>query len=55
MPFMSWVHERADVQQVKYMSDEVQVVFEATPLFTEKVRKRVEELDGKFGPVHKTQ
>jgi GTP-binding protein HflX len=55
MPFMSWVHERADVQQVKFMSDAVQVVFEANPLFTEKVRKRVEELDGKFGPVHKTQ
>jgi GTP-binding protein HflX len=55
MPFMSWVHERADVQKVKFMSDAVQVVFEANPLFMEKVRKRVEELDGKFGPVHKTQ
>ena len=53
MPFMSWVHERADVQTVKFMSDHVQVVFEANPLFAEKVRKRVEELDGKFGTVHK--
>jgi GTP-binding protein HflX len=53
MPFMSWVHERADVQEVKFMSDSVQVVFEANPLFTEKVRKRVEELDGKFGTAHK--
>ena len=55
MPFMSWVHERADVQKVKFMSDSVQVTFEANPLFTEKVRKRVEELDGKFGTIHKVQ
>jgi GTP-binding protein HflX len=55
MPFMSWVHERADVQEVKFMSASVQVTFEAPPLFVEKVRKRVEELDGKFGTVHKIQ
>jgi GTP-binding protein HflX len=55
MPFMSWVHERADVQKVKFMSNSVQVSFEANPLFTEKVRKRVEELDGKFGTIHKIQ
>jgi GTP-binding protein HflX len=55
MPFMSWVHERADVQKVKFMSNSVQVIFEANPLFTEKVRKRVEELNGKFGTIHKLQ
>ena len=55
MPFMSWVHENADVQKVKFMRNSVQVIFEATPLFTEKVRKRVEELDGKFDTIHKTQ
>jgi len=55
MPFMSWVHERADVQTVKFMSDSVQVTFEANPLFAEKVRKRVEKLDGKFGTAHKIQ
>ncbi len=55
MPFMSWVHERANVQKVKYLNNSVQVVFEANPLFTEKVRKRVEELDGKFGAIHKIQ
>jgi GTP-binding protein HflX len=55
MPFMSWVHERADVQKVKFMSSAVQVIFEASPLFTEKIRKRVEELDGKFGAIHKIQ
>jgi hypothetical protein len=30
----------------------VQVVFEATPSFAEHVRKRVEELDGKFEANH---
>ena len=55
MSFMSWVHETADVQTVKFMSDSVQVTFEANPLFSEKVRKRVEELDGKFGTIQKVQ
>jgi GTP-binding protein HflX len=55
MPFMSWVHEGADVHKVKYMSDSVHVNFEADPLFTEKVRKRVEELDGKFETAHRIQ
>jgi len=55
MPFMSWVHERTDVQEVKFMSNSVKVVFEANPLFTEKVRKRVEELDGKFETIHEVQ
>jgi GTP-binding protein HflX len=55
MPFMSWVHESANVQKVKFMSSAVQVIFEANPLFTEKIRKRVEELDGKFGTIHKIQ
>jgi len=48
MPFISWVHEKADVQKASFMGNFVQVVFEAKPLFAEKVRKRVEELDGKF-------
>ena len=48
MSFMSWVHESADVKEAKFMSDSVEVTFEANPLFAEKVRKRVEELDGKF-------
>ena len=55
MPFMSWVYEGANVQKVNFMSSTVQVVFEANPLFTEKIRKRVEELDGKFRTIHKTQ
>ena len=55
MSFMSWVHESADVKDAKFMSDSVEVTFEANPLFAEKVRKRVEELDGKFEANSNTQ
>ena len=55
MPFMSWVHENADVKEAKFMGDSVQVTFEANPAFAEKIRKRVEELDGKFGTNPHTQ
>jgi GTP-binding protein HflX len=55
MQFMSWVHESADVKEVKFMSDSVHVIFEANPLFAEKIRKRVEKLDGKFGTNAPTQ
>jgi 50S ribosomal subunit-associated GTPase HflX len=48
MPFMSWVHNRADVQKINFMNNSVQVIFEANPSFAESVKKRVEELDGKF-------
>jgi GTP-binding protein HflX len=48
MPFMSWLHNRADVRKVSFMNNSVQVFFEANPSFAENVRKRVKELDGKF-------
>jgi len=52
MPFMSWVRERANVQKVNFTNNSVQVVFEATYSFAEHVRKRVEELGGKFEANH---
>jgi GTP-binding protein HflX len=52
MSFMSWVRERANVQKVNFTGNSLQVVFEATPSFAENVRKRVEELDGKFEANH---
>jgi len=55
MSFMSWVHESADVKEAKFTSNSVKVTFEANPLFTEKLRKRVETLNGNFGTVHETQ
>jgi GTP-binding protein HflX len=48
MSFMSWVYEKTEVQKAKFKNKSVQVVFESNPLFAERVRKRVEELDGEF-------
>jgi 50S ribosomal subunit-associated GTPase HflX len=48
MPFLSWVHNGAYVKKTEYVGSSVQVVFEAEPSFVEGVRKRVEELGGKF-------
>ena len=48
MPFLSWVHNGAYVKKTDYVNNSVQVVFEAEPSFVEGVRKRVEELGGKF-------
>jgi len=52
MAFIAWVHEKANVQNEKFLSDSVQIIFEANPIFTEKVRKRVDKLNGKFGTIH---
>lgn len=48
MSFVSWVHEKADVHETNYSDNSVQMLLEATPSFAEKVRKRVEELNGRF-------
>jgi len=48
MPFISWVHEKTVIKKEDYTNDSVQVVFEADPALAEQVRKKVEELNGKF-------
>jgi GTP-binding protein HflX len=48
MPFISWVHEKTDIRKEDYTNDSVNVVFEADPSLAEQVRKKVEELNGKF-------
>ena len=48
MPFISWIFKTADVHTIKYVGDSTNIVFEASPAFAEKVRKRVEEFNGKF-------
>ena len=48
MPFVSWVHNGAYVKKTDFKDNSVQMVFEAEPSFVEGVRKRVEELGGKF-------
>jgi GTP-binding protein HflX len=48
MSFLSWLFERADVLRVKYKGESMNVVFEAIPWFADKVRGRVEKLEGTF-------
>ena len=55
MPFLSWVHNCSTVKKTDYTNNQVQVVFEADPSFVEGVRKRVEELCGKFEIIHTAQ
>lgn len=48
MSLLSWLFTRADVLHVKYSDEVVNVVFKAVPWFADKVRWRVEKLDGAF-------
>ncbi|MEM3461354.1 MAG: GTPase HflX [Candidatus Bathyarchaeia archaeon] len=48
MPFISWLFKSTDVKTIKYAENSANIVFEAAPWFAEKVKKRVEEFNGKF-------
>jgi GTP-binding protein HflX len=48
MPFISWVHEKAEVKKEEFLGDHVQVEFEANPQVAEQIRRKVEKLNGKF-------
>ncbi len=48
MSFLSWLFSRADVHDVKYGGDAMNIVFEAIPWFADKVKVRAEKLGGVF-------
>ena len=48
MPFISWVHQKTDIHKENYTNDSVNVVFEANPSVAEQVKRKVEDLNGKF-------
>jgi len=48
MPFISWLHEKTDIRKEDFTNDSVEVMFEATPELAQQVRRKVEELNGKF-------
>ena len=48
MPFISWVHDKTDICKETFTNDSVEVVFEATPELAEQVRRKVEDLNGKY-------
>jgi GTP-binding protein HflX len=48
MPFISWVHQKTDIHKENYTNDSVEIVFEANPSIAEQIRKKVEDLHGKY-------
>ncbi len=48
MPFISWLHGKTDVLKENYTNDSIDVVFGAPLDITEQVRRKVEDLHGKF-------
>jgi GTP-binding protein HflX len=48
MPFVSWVHEKAEVKKEEFLGDHVEFNFEANPHIAEQIRRKVEKLNGKY-------
>lgn len=48
LSFVSWLHGRSDVKNVKYEGKVVKVAFRSIPWFADKVRGRVKQLGGTF-------
>jgi hypothetical protein len=48
MPFISWVHQKTHIEKETFTNETVEVSFESTPSLVEQVRRKVEELNGKF-------
>lgn len=48
MPFISWVHGKTHIEKETFTNETVEVVFESAPSLVEQIRRKVEELHGKF-------
>ncbi len=48
MPFISWVHQKTEVKKENYTNDSIEVVFGAPLELSEQVKRKVEDLNGKF-------
>ena len=48
MPFISWMHQKADIHKEEFTNDSVQVAFEANPSVMEQVKRKVQDLNGTF-------
>jgi len=48
MPFISWLHQKADIHKEEFTNDSVNVSFEANPSVMEQVKRKVQDLNGKF-------
>jgi len=48
MPFISWVHQKTEVKKENYTNDSIEVAFGAPLELSEQVKRKVEDLNGKF-------
>jgi GTP-binding protein HflX len=48
MPFISWVHEKAEVKKEEFLGDRVEIKFEVNPQIAEQIRRKVEKFNGKY-------
>jgi len=48
MPFISWVHQKADIHKEEFTNDSVHITFEAEPSIMAQIKKKVQLLNGKF-------
>jgi GTP-binding protein HflX len=48
MPFISWVHGKTHIEKETFTNETIEVVFESAPALIEQVKRKVEELNGKF-------
>ncbi len=48
MPFISWIHQKADIHKEEFTNTSVEVDFEANPAVMEQVKRKVQDLNGKF-------
>jgi len=48
MPFISWVHEKAEVKKEEFLGDHAEVKFEANPQIAEQIRRKVEKFNGTY-------
>ena len=48
MSFISWVHQKTHIEKETFTNDSVEVTFEANPSITDQVKRKVEDLNGRF-------
>ncbi len=48
MPFISWMHQKADIHREEFTNTSVEVDFEANPTVMEQVKRKVKDLNGQF-------
>lgn len=48
MSFISWVHEKTDIHKENFTNTSVEIAFEAPPDMADQIKRKVEDLHGKF-------